>query len=83
MTVVSTGTVRTDPPPVRLAARQGVPLSRGLAYLAVAYAALSTLDVKLGSVPVKLFVVLPALVLWWREAGEPGTSETLRSAGRF
>jgi hypothetical protein len=39
-------------------------LSRALVYLAVAYTALSTVDEQIASVPLKLFLVLPALVLW-------------------
>ncbi len=36
-----------------------------LVYAAVAYAALSTVDAKLDSVPLKLFLVIPALALWF------------------
>jgi O-Antigen ligase len=39
-------------------------ISRALVYTAVAYTALSTVDVQVASIPLKLFIVMPALGLW-------------------
>jgi F0F1-type ATP synthase assembly protein I len=44
-------------------------ISRVLLYAAVAYTALSTVDVHLDSIPLKLLLVIPALALWSADVG--------------